>query len=103
MILPLLDPSVVGWADVGGTLAVVNQPNVGRETVAQQVMRFFGDPGTTLTARDINGEPGIVALRSGVVAAVLALTFREHLITRIYAVVDPRKLAHVRRVLETRH
>jgi RNA polymerase sigma-70 factor (ECF subfamily) len=102
-LLPLLDPSVVGWADVGGTLAVVNQPNVGRETVARQVMRFFGDPATTLTAREINGEPGIVALRDGVVAAVLALTVREHLITRIYAVVDPRKLAHVRRVLETRH
>jgi len=102
-LLLLLDPSVVGWADVGGTLAVVNQPNVGRETVARQVMRFFGDPGTTLTAKDINGEPGIVALRSGVVAAVLALTVKEHLITRIYAVVDPRKLAHVRRVIDTRH
>ena len=100
-LLPLLDPSVVGWADVGGTLAVVSQPNVGRETVAHQIMRFFGDPGTTLTARDINGEPGVVALRNGAVAAVLALTVKEHLITRIYAVVDPRKLAHVRRVLET--
>jgi len=65
-------------------------------------MRFFGDPGTTLTAREINGEPGIVALRNGVVAAVLALTVREHVITRIYAVVDPHKLAQVRRVLETR-
>src|SRR5438477_3217343 len=100
-LLPLLDPSVVGWADVGGTLAVVSQPNVGRETVAYQIMKFFGDPGTTLTAREINGEPGIVALRNGVVAAVLALTVREHVITRIYAVVDPRKLAQVRRVLET--
>src|ERR1700737_4626701 len=102
-LLPLLDPSVVGWADVGGTLAVVSQPNVGRETVAQQVMRFFGDPETTLIAREINGEPGIIALRNEVVAAVLALTVKEHLITRIYAVVDPRKLAHVKRVLETRH
>ncbi len=100
-LLPLLDPSVVGWADVGGTLAVVSQPNVGRETVAHQIMRFFGDPGTTLIAREINGEPGVIALRNGAVAAVLALTVKEHLITRIYAVVDPPKLAHVRRVLET--
>jgi RNA polymerase sigma-70 factor (ECF subfamily) len=102
-LLPLLDPSVVGWADVGGTLAVVNQPNVGRETVAQQVMRFFGDPATTLTAREINGEPGIIAFRGGAVAAVLALTVKEQLITRIYAVVDPRKLVHVRRVLDKQH
>lgn len=99
-LLPLLDPSVVGWADVGGTLAVVNQPNVGREKVATQVMRFFGHPATILTAREINGEPGIVAMRDGAVAAVLALTVKDHLITRIYAVVDPRKLAHVKRVLE---
>jgi hypothetical protein len=42
-----------------------------------------------------------VALRNGAVAAVLTLTVKEHLITRIHAVVDPRKLAHVRRVLET--
>jgi len=99
-LLPLLDPSVVGWADVGGTLAVVSQPNIGRETVAHRVMKFFGDPGTTLTARDIYGEPGVIALRAGAVAAVLAFTVKGHLITRIYAVVDPHKLAQVRRVLE---
>jgi len=63
-------------------------------------MKFFGDPGTTLTAREINGEPGVIALRSGAVAAVLAFTVKGHLITRIYAVVDPHKLAQVRRVLE---
>jgi len=99
-LLPLLDPSVVGWADVGGTLAAVSQPNVGREKVAQQVMRFFGAPsGAILTAREINGEPGIIAFREGAPAAVLALTVKEGLVTRVYVVADPRKLAHVRRVL----
>jgi RNA polymerase sigma-70 factor, ECF subfamily len=101
-LLPLLDPSVVGWADLGGTLAPVSQPNVGREKVAQQVMRFFGaSSGTTMMAREINGEPGIVAFRDGTVAAVLALTVKDHLVTRVYAVADPRKLAQVRRVLES--
>jgi RNA polymerase sigma-70 factor (ECF subfamily) len=100
-LLPLLDPSVIGWADLGGTLAAVSQPNVGREQVAQQVMRFFGAPsGTTMTAREINGEPGIVAFRAGAVAAVLALSVRDGLVTRVYAVADPRKLAQVRRVLD---
>jgi RNA polymerase sigma-70 factor (ECF subfamily) len=100
-LLPLLDPSVVGWADVGGTLAAVSQPNVGREKVARQLMRFFGAPsGTTMTAREINGEPGLIAFRYGAVAAVLALTVRDHLVTRVYAVADPRKLAQVRRVLD---
>ncbi len=99
-LLPLLDPAVVGWADVGGTLAAVSQPNVGREKVAQQVMRFFGAPsGAILAAREINGEPGIIAFRGGAPAAVLALTVKEGLVTRVYVVADPRKLAHVRRVL----
>src|SRR5437764_4259810 len=61
-LLPLLDPSVAGWADVGGTLAAVSQPNVGREKVAEQVMKFFGAPsGTTLMTREVNGESGIIA------------------------------------------
>ena len=100
-LLPLLDPSVLGWADVGGLLAAVSQPNVGQEKVGQSVMRFFGPAsGTTMLAREINGEPGIIAFRAGTVAAVLALSVRQGLITRVYAVADPRKLAQVKRVLE---
>ncbi len=99
-LLPLLDPSVAGWADLGGMLPPVSQPNVGREKVAEQVMRFFGvASGTTLTAQEVNGEPGIVAVRHGEVAAVLALTVKDSLITRVYVVGDPRKLVHVRRAL----
>jgi len=99
-LLPLLDPSVAGWADVGGTLAAVSQPNVGREKVAQQVMKVFGAPsGTTLMTREVNGESGIIAIREGAVAAVLALNVRNGLVTRVYVVADSRKLAHVRRAL----
>ncbi len=100
-LLPLLDPSVLGWADVGGLLAAVSQPNIGQDTVGQSVIRFFGSAsGTTMIAREINGEPGIIAFRDGTVAAVLALSVRQGLITRVYAVADPRKLAQVKRVLE---
>src|SRR5919201_1801184 len=102
-LLPLLDPSVIGWADVGGMLPDVSRPNVGRDQVASGVMRFFGTAsGTTLIARDVNGEPGIVALREGQVAAVIALSVRGGAVTRVYAVADPRKLAHVRGALARR-
>jgi len=101
-LLPLLDPSVIGWADLGGAPPTVSQPNVGREQVAQQLMRFFGAPsGTTMMAREINGEPGIVAFRGGAVVAVLTLSVRDGLVTRVYGVADPRKLGQVRRVVET--
>ena len=100
-LLPLLDPSVIGWADVGGMLAAVSRPNVGRDKVAQGVMRFFGAAsGTTLTARNVNGEPGVIAFRDGAVTGVLALTLKDGAITRVYVVADPRKLAHVKRVLD---
>jgi hypothetical protein len=33
----------------------------------------------------------------------MALTVKDNLITRIYAVVDPRKLVQVKRVLDTSH
>jgi len=100
-LLPLLDPSVVGWADVGGALPAISQPNVGRETVAARVMRFFGaGSGNKLMSKVINGEPSIVAFFEGAVVSVLALSVTDHLISRVYVVSDQRKLAHVKRALE---
>lgn len=114
-LLPLLDPSVMGWADLGGTRAAgslqriatgltlppVSQPNVGRDVVSERVMRFFGArSGNKLVAKVINGEPSVVAFYEGAVVSVLALSVTNHLISRIYVVSDQRKLAHVKRVLE---
>jgi RNA polymerase sigma-70 factor (ECF subfamily) len=100
-LLPLLDPSVMGWADVGGMLPSVSKPTIGSQRVAEGVMRFFRpESGTTLLARNVNGELGIVALRGGSVRAVLTLTVKQGLITRLYAQADPRKLARVRHTLE---
>jgi RNA polymerase sigma-70 factor (ECF subfamily) len=100
-LLPLLDPSVMGWADVGGMLPSVSAPTMGSQNVAEGVMRLFrAGSGTTLMAHLVNGEPGIIALRNGAVRAVLALTVKQGLITRLYAQADPRKLAHVRHVLD---
>jgi RNA polymerase sigma-70 factor (ECF subfamily) len=100
-LLPLLDPSVMGWADVGGTLPAVSQPNVGRETVAARVMRFFGaGSGNKLVAQVINSEPSVVAFSDGAVVSVLALSVTDHLISRVYVVSDQRKLVHVKRVHE---
>jgi RNA polymerase sigma-70 factor (ECF subfamily) len=102
-LLPLLDPSVMGWADLGGgrTLPAVSRPNVGREMVSERIMRFFGaGSGNRLESHVINGEPSVVAFFEGAVVSVLALSVTEHLISRVYVVSDPRKLAHVKRVLE---
>jgi RNA polymerase sigma-70 factor, ECF subfamily len=100
-LLRVLDPSVIGWADLGGALPAVSQPNVGRRTVAARVMQFFGaGSGNELVAKVINGEPSVVAFFEGAVVSVLALSVTDHLISRVYVVSDRRKLAHVRRALE---
>jgi RNA polymerase sigma-70 factor, ECF subfamily len=100
-LLQLLDPEVMGWADVGRMLPSVSEPIVGAQKVAEGVMSFFRPgSGTTLEASIVNGEPGIIAMRNGAVFAVLALTVKQGLITRLYAQADPRKLAHVRHVLD---
>jgi RNA polymerase sigma-70 factor (ECF subfamily) len=102
-LLPLLDASVMGWADIGELLPAVSRPSVGREQVSQGIMRFLSaTSGARLMAHDVNGEPGIIALRNGEVFAVLALSVKDGLITRLYTVVDPRKLAQVKRVLDRR-
>ena len=99
-LLPLLDPSVVGWADVGGTLAAVRNPNVGPQKVGDGVMYFFGPAsGSILERRNINGEPGAVVYREGRVAAVIALSHKAGAITRVYVVADPRKLEQVKRAV----
>ena len=100
-LLPLLDPSVMGWADLGGTLPAVSRPNVGIELVAAPLMRYFGAAsGNKLVAHVINGELSVVAFFEGVVVSVLALTVTSHRISRVYVVSDPRKLTHVKRVLD---
>ena len=100
-LLPLLDPSVMGWADMGGRLPAVSQPNVGHEAVGSRIMRFFGaGSGLQLVSKVINGEASIVAFRDDQVVSVLALSVTDHLISRVYVVSDARKLAHVKWVLE---
>ena len=91
----------MGWADLGGTLPAVSRPNVGIELVAAPLMRYFGAAsGNKLVAHVINGELSVVAFFEGVVVSVLALTVTSHRISRVYVVSDPRKLTHVKRVLD---
>jgi RNA polymerase sigma-70 factor (ECF subfamily) len=95
-LLSVLDPAVVGWADVGGMGMSFPQPNVGSENVALRVMSMFGrSGGARLQFAEVNGEAGILAVRDGRPLAVIVLDVRDELIAGIYAIVDPRKLARL--------
>jgi RNA polymerase sigma-70 factor (ECF subfamily) len=95
-LLEVLDPQVVGWVDLGGAPLPLSQPTVGRDQVAKRAMSFFGAAtGRTLVIAEVNGEPGIIAMRGGRPTAVLVLAARDGLITAIYSIADEAKLGHV--------
>ena len=98
-LMNLLDPDVAGDVDMGGGLGV-RTVQVGRDRVSTNVLGFFGPgSGTTLLPQPVNGCPGVIALREGAVYAVVAMDTRSGVITELHAVLDPRKLAFVSRMI----
>lgn len=97
-LLEVLDPAVVGWADLGQGLATVHQPTSGSQRVAEGALGFFGPAsGTRLALAEVNGEAGIIATRGGRTFAVMVMVVRGGLINAIYSIVDEKKLARVPR------
>jgi RNA polymerase sigma-70 factor, ECF subfamily len=95
-LLRVLDPEVVGWADLDGVKTPLPQPTRGAQDVANGTMALFGAKSAArLVLAEINGETGIVVALRGRPFAVLVLKVREERITAIYAIVDPAKLRHV--------
>src|SRR5579872_7443681 len=95
-LLDVLDPMVAGWADVGGAVERVREPQVGRDAVAARLLRLFGPAGEVrLSPVMVNGEPGVIALRDQAVLSVIVLTTAGGLVTKINAIADPRKLRHL--------
>jgi RNA polymerase sigma-70 factor (ECF subfamily) len=92
-LLKVLDPKVAGWADLGGRPDTPPEPLVGREIVAPRLLRTFA--GLSLSPVMVNGEPGVIGLRQGVVVAVITLATENGRVTLIRAVADPRKLRHL--------
>jgi RNA polymerase sigma-70 factor (ECF subfamily) len=91
-LLDVLDPDVVGEADVG-----VPEPVAGRENVGPRVLMFLGpQAGATVVSIAVNGEPGIlVRRRSGELGALVVLSVRNGRVHHIRTVADPRQLAYL--------
>lgn len=50
------------------------------------------DPGRTILERTVNGQPGLVVQKEGVVHIVLAFDIADDQITHVWAVNNPEKL-----------
>jgi RNA polymerase sigma-70 factor, ECF subfamily len=95
-LLDVLDPVVVGWVDLGRITSAIPQPAVGAAEVATGVMTFFGPASRAkLSLAIVNGQTGIIASVKGRPTAVMVFYVRDALITAVYAIADPDKLARI--------
>ncbi|MGW7098980.1 RNA polymerase sigma factor SigJ [Streptomyces sp. NPDC054838] len=92
-LVGLLDPGAVMTADGGGMVGAALRPIEGGARIAQYMVAIADKaPGLELLERSVNGMPGLVALRAGVVMTVAAFDFADGRVTRIWAVRNPEKL-----------
>ncbi|MEW2045213.1 RNA polymerase sigma factor SigJ [Streptomyces sp. NPDC005476] len=92
-LVDLLDPDAVMTADGGGLAGSVLRPVEGGTRIAQY-MAAIADraPGLELLERSVNGVPGLVAQRAGVVVTVASFDVSDGRVTRIWVVRNPEKL-----------
>jgi len=83
----VLDPTVWGVGTIVGDFAPPPQVNHGRDDVATNLLRYLGHGATLVTGPA--GEPVLLAFAERRLFAVLVLTVRDSLITKIEATVDP--------------
>ncbi|MER7550031.1 RNA polymerase sigma factor SigJ [Streptomyces anulatus] len=92
-LVDLLDPSAVMTADGGGLAGAVLRPVEGDARIASYMVAIADRaPGLELLERSVNGAPGLVAQRGGVVLTVAAFDVSEGRVARIWVVRNPEKL-----------
>ncbi|MFF8373809.1 RNA polymerase sigma factor SigJ [Streptomyces lydicus] len=92
-LVGLLDPAAVMTADGGGMVGTVLHPVEGGARIARYMVAIADRaPGLELLERSVNGAPGLVAQRAGVVMTVAVFDVADGRVTRIWAVRNPEKL-----------
>ncbi|MEU8683486.1 RNA polymerase sigma factor SigJ [Streptomyces sp. NPDC048611] len=92
-LVALLDPAAVMTADGGGMVGSVLRPVEGGARIAQYMVAIADKaPGLELLERSVNGVPGLVAQRAGVVVTVASFDVSDGRVNRIWAVRNPEKL-----------
>jgi RNA polymerase sigma factor (sigma-70 family) len=94
-LIRLLDPDATAIADSGGFANAVAGSIEGGERIARVCVDFVDRaPGLTVLERTVNGQPGLVAQRNGVTAAVLAFNIAGDRIKDMWVILNPEKLRH---------
>ena len=90
----LLHPDVLLVSDGGGRVVTPLRPVRGVASVARVVSTAVGAAaGRALTVEQVNGRPAVVARRAGRACAVVVTEVERGLVTRVWLVLNPDKLA----------
>ncbi|MBF4479791.1 RNA polymerase sigma-70 factor, ECF subfamily [Rhodococcus rhodochrous J3] len=97
-LLSLLAPDVRYLADGGGKVNAARVPVFGSAKVARLFLGLVRHPLPDMIIEPavVNSMPGFLVYSAGVLDMVLHLEIDDHLITGVYVVRNPDKLAHLR-------
>jgi len=95
----LLAADVTWWGDGGGKVSATMRPVLGRQNVARFTDGIFRRHlvGKTVTVAEVNGGPGALFWDGDVVFCAVGFEYRDGLVTGVRAVLNPEKLAFLRR------
>jgi RNA polymerase sigma-70 factor (ECF subfamily) len=104
VLISLLAKDVVSWSDGGGKVQANLKPIHGQPTVARFWSFWLGvasqnQPSITFTTAEINGSPAILCWEAGNLGVVISLALSAEGIAEIYAVLNPEKLAYLKKQL----
>ncbi|MFF1614252.1 RNA polymerase sigma-70 factor [Amycolatopsis sp. NPDC058278] len=95
-LLDVLAPDVVFLGDGGGVVQATPAPVTGAADVARLLTADLGNLAVgTLEAAQVNGYPALILRRGGEVDTVVAVRVDDGLVTGLYAVRNPEKLARL--------
>lgn len=91
----LLDPVATAIVDGGGAVRIGTSQAHGRREVLRLVCTLFARQEVmSLVERDLNGRPGLLAVRGHEVVAVIAMTVSRMCIRDVLMVLNPHKLRY---------
>jgi hypothetical protein len=92
-LIGLLDPDATASADSGGLASALPGPIGGGAQIARACVDLADRAlGLTILERTVNGQPGLVAQRDGLTAAVLAFDIADDRIKNMWVILNPEKL-----------
>ncbi|MCC3283814.1 MULTISPECIES: RNA polymerase sigma factor SigJ [Arthrobacter] len=96
-LLDVLAPEVVLVSDGGGKVSAARRPVYGPERVAALLLGLAAKYGEGAVPEfiELNGLPAVAFREDGLVTTVFQLSFRDGLVTGVFAMRNPEKLARL--------